>query len=181
MRQTNKGFTLVEMLVVISIISLLSSVVLSAVNGARTKAEIAQISQIIGEYRKALTFGYDKYGGYPYSGDSFITGHCLGNHPSGTCRDGTVDSTINSVAGEFLPPLPVLKTATYGGIPYGGPFYYCKQLNSSADNRGACSKAEVYWDLPITSSFTGRCEPGKLVGGTILSQGFIPYCQLVLE
>lgn len=41
-RQKNNGFTLVEMLVVISIVSTLSSVVLSAVNSARIKARNLQ-------------------------------------------------------------------------------------------------------------------------------------------
>ncbi len=59
------GFTLVELLVVISIIGLLASIVLTTVNSARGKARDARRISDFQEVRKALAFYFDKYNRYP--------------------------------------------------------------------------------------------------------------------
>ncbi len=60
-----KGFTLIELMVVISIIGLMSSIVLSALNDARAKARDAQRIQSLKEIQKALILYYDANGQYP--------------------------------------------------------------------------------------------------------------------
>ena len=60
-----KGFTLVELLVVISIIALLSSVVFASINNARAKARDANRTVAIRAIQTALEFYYDKYNAYP--------------------------------------------------------------------------------------------------------------------
>ena len=64
----NAGFTLVELLVVISIISLLSSVVFASVNSARSKARDARRKSDLHAIQLALEFYFDKYGTYQVSG-----------------------------------------------------------------------------------------------------------------
>ena len=63
---SKKGFTLIEVMVVISIIAMLSSIVLGFVNGARDTAKMSAIIQFdtnikhtIGE-RAAQPFGWDE-------------------------------------------------------------------------------------------------------------------------
>ena len=58
------GFTLVELLVVISIISLLSSVVFSTVNSARAKASDAAIKAQLNIMRTSTAFAYDFTGSF---------------------------------------------------------------------------------------------------------------------
>ncbi len=60
-----KGFTLIERLVVIAIIGLLSSVVLASLSSARAKARDAQRLSGIKQMQLALELYYDKNGYYP--------------------------------------------------------------------------------------------------------------------
>lgn len=64
-RNFRTGFTLVELLVVISIIGLLSSVILSALNSARAKAEDNKHIQSLSQLKRAMELYYDQNGSYP--------------------------------------------------------------------------------------------------------------------
>jgi len=59
------GFTIVELLVVTSIIGLLSSIVLSSVNSTRLKAADAQNLETLKQIQNAIIMYYDQNGYYP--------------------------------------------------------------------------------------------------------------------
>lgn len=61
----NKGFTLIEVLVVIAIIGILSSVVLSSLNGARVKSRDAKRISDLKQIQIALNLYYSDNGHYP--------------------------------------------------------------------------------------------------------------------
>jgi prepilin-type N-terminal cleavage/methylation domain-containing protein len=62
----SKGFTLIELMVVISIIALLSSIVLASIKDARTKAVEASYHQYLKQYATALElYRNDNQGNYP--------------------------------------------------------------------------------------------------------------------
>ena len=70
------GFTLVELLVTISIISVLASVVLTSVNSARAKARDARRIADFKQIQLALELFYDSQGKYPQSpGHPTWSGH----------------------------------------------------------------------------------------------------------
>lgn len=60
-----KGFTLLELLIVIAIIGLLASVILVAVDDAREKGRDSRRIQDMKEIKKALALYYDANGRYP--------------------------------------------------------------------------------------------------------------------
>lgn len=60
-----KGFTLIELMVVISIIALLSSIILSSLKSAKDKANIISAVQSFQELQKATELYYSNYGAYP--------------------------------------------------------------------------------------------------------------------
>jgi len=69
----NKGFTLIELMVVIAIIGLLSSVILAALNTTRSKGRDAKRVASVKQIQIALELYYDKNGVYPTSGSCGAT------------------------------------------------------------------------------------------------------------
>ncbi len=62
---TRKGFTLIELMVVISIISLLSSIVLGSVTAAKSKANIAKMQSDMNEIKNAAALFQSDHSQYP--------------------------------------------------------------------------------------------------------------------
>ncbi len=82
-----EGFTLVELLVVIGIIGILSSLALISLNNARIKARDALRKGDMSQIRTALNMYYDDHGYYPVCGDNWT-----GTPPDygATVNDGSV-------------------------------------------------------------------------------------------
>lgn len=64
-KQNQGGFTLVELLIVIAIIGLLSSIVFASLNNARAKARDTRRLSDLKQIRLALELYYDSTGSYP--------------------------------------------------------------------------------------------------------------------
>lgn len=65
MKINNKGFTLIEMLVVVAIVGLLSAVVVVGLTGAREKARDSRRIADIREIQNQLELDYSSSDGYP--------------------------------------------------------------------------------------------------------------------
>lgn len=107
MRQT-RGFTLIELVVAISIIVTLTSMVLPAVNNVRKSARDTQRLANIRELQNALEDYYDKYGYYPGSGECGAVVPNTGWSNSVECLSGgrwLRDSTSNM--SEFIKSDPI--------------------------------------------------------------------------
>jgi len=109
-QKISSGFTLVELLVVISIIGLLSSIVLTSVNSARAKARDARRAADIRQLQTALELYYDANGSYPpappWTGG---TGDCWGT---------VTDNYIPGLAPTYIPILPLDPRPTPCGSVY---------------------------------------------------------------
>lgn len=66
----NKGFTLLELLIVISIIGILTSIILTSLNTARDKAVIAKFRQDLGQLQNAVSlYKSNNNDSWPAAGD----------------------------------------------------------------------------------------------------------------
>ncbi|MEI6660057.1 MAG: type II secretion system protein [bacterium] len=111
----SKGFTLVELLVVISIISLLSSVVLAALNSARMKARDARRAEDIHQIYTALNAYYNQYGCLPITTGGSTCGPASG-YAQSDCGawDYSSQNGAGACAGALSPNfMGFLKTAGY--------------------------------------------------------------------
>lgn len=69
MNKQNQGFTLIEVVIVITIIGILAVVVLAALGESRAKSRNAAVVSQMYEYQKALELYYTDTGAYPSSMD----------------------------------------------------------------------------------------------------------------
>ena len=141
--RSERGFTLVELLVVISIISMLASTVLASLGSARAKARDAARIQVVEEYKKAITLSYDANNAtYPNPGD--INSYCLGNYtsPCGLWNSYITHSILNDKVDDFLYSLPLLDQVTvvlFGVFPISmtGIQYQCDNTD--------CTSPTIIW------------------------------------
>lgn len=108
-----KGFTLIEIMAVLAIISLITSVVLGTINEGRTKAGAARFKQEVNEFIKATELYYDE-NGLRYPGEengAFMLMHY---------QDGSISTEEPSNLIERIEPYTtkIPKPSINGSYPY---------------------------------------------------------------
>lgn len=127
----SRGFTIVELLVVIVVIAILASITIVAYNGIQTRAQNAKTFSAVQTYLKGLaifkgTDGND--GNYPDSGNISGLGwyNCLGeSYPADKCWDSSgsyientpLNTTLKDALGSNL-PMPGTYSPGISGIVY---------------------------------------------------------------
>ncbi len=162
-KKTNKGFTLLEVLVVVAIIGFLSAVVFTAANASRIKGRNAKTISQVREYQKAFAQYYQTYGYYPVVPVA-ATPICLGtgyNYAAGKCIfSGTQYSEVPATMTElskYIPSTPPVNTylITLAGGQSEGAIYTCVTTACPID-----PATSLNWVLEGQVS----CGPGTLVG-----------------
>ncbi|MFZ2049209.1 MAG: type II secretion system protein [Minisyncoccia bacterium] len=149
-KKQDKGFTLVELMTVIAIIGLLSTVVLSSVNSAKIKANNAKIKMNAKQIANAIYLARDPVtGAWPGNG----TWQCL--KASGTCWKGdlSADTSANNVVSKisvYMPNIPLIPNNLFPSTTYAYDSYvYIPNWSGFPPKIGAY----LLWaqTLPITS------------------------------
>jgi len=152
----NKGFTLIEMLIVIAIIAILSAVVLTGVSGfqasARDTARIGDLKNI----QDYLELYYNKCGFFP---GTFSSGSCVSGTPNQSWSDLANTMSAAGVTNQFpSDPLSASgKSFCYGVNSSGGQDYVLgavlESSNSAlnANNEGAMPSDITGWSIGSSS------------------------------
>jgi prepilin-type N-terminal cleavage/methylation domain-containing protein len=141
----NKGFTLVELVVVMSIISLLSSIVLVNLNGYFAKARDARRLSDMQTIRTALIMYYAKYGRYPDPTGNDCGGWDTGYNGGIGSGDKFIQQLADAGVISTVPGDPT-STSACGGYRYyryGGGYYT------------TCCNNGTFFVLGITGMETG--------------------------
>jgi prepilin-type N-terminal cleavage/methylation domain-containing protein len=113
MSNNSKGFTIVELLIVIVVIGILAAITIVAYNGVQQRARNTQVNAGVDTYYKALRSYHAVNGSYP------TTAGCLGDgYPAGRCWEGDsgtfdVNATLDSNLASFMSKKPTLATARF--------------------------------------------------------------------
>lgn len=150
MKFNKKGFTLIELMVVIAIIGLLSTIILASLSNTRAKAknvaikgEVVQILNALQLYRADVGKGF-----YPSnSGNCFSTAGavavsptcCLGGggpaYTSCTYADGNISPDFYSLSPYLKTPRAAVDTFVIAGNNYRGYFYVCDVREAGGPQR----------------------------------------------
>jgi prepilin-type N-terminal cleavage/methylation domain-containing protein len=107
----SRGFTIVELLIVIVVIGILAAITIVAYNGFQQRARNAQVVAGVNMYVKAFLNYVTTTGAYP------VNSGCLGaNYPSNQCWQGidgafSVDGTLDANMATVLNSKPTLATS----------------------------------------------------------------------
>jgi prepilin-type N-terminal cleavage/methylation domain-containing protein len=118
------GFTLLELLVVVAIISLLSSAVLASLSGARKQAKITRMVEDFRQIETAFELYRTRVGG---------GGH-IEETSFGTSYNPTIQEIIDA-SSQFKEALTTAPTPPLGNKPYGYD-------NDNADQPGDCGASD---------------------------------------
>lgn len=108
----SRGFTLLELLVVISIIGLLASIALVSLDSARKKTRDTQRLSDMAGIQKALRLYYEKYSQYPNNYPEGYNGNdCIGDWDSGyfDSNDTFIDPLVTEGYFTKVPGDPVFE------------------------------------------------------------------------
>lgn len=94
----NRGFTLIELIVVMAVIGVLSTLIINNLNDSRGRARDAQRKQNLNQLKTALRMYYNDYQAYPANSGNTILGCGDGND---ACSDDF--ATTNTVYMNRLP------------------------------------------------------------------------------
>lgn len=158
-----KGFTIVELLVVIVVIGILAAITIVSFNGIQTRANNAKTETAVAAYRKALVNYAIENGEYP-DGASTRRSFCLGDstiYPSG-CYDGNVDDAIIAKLKPYLGN--TLPSASTECLPmYSG----CRRAAAyTSYNRVLDDGTSHSWFITYVLKDSAKCTLSGIAGGS---------------
>lgn len=148
---SKKGFTLVELLVVISIIGILAGVLLPNLLGIRERARDTKKKASLSHMKTALRLFYNDFQYYPESG---VGGEILGCGPVATPENtacGSSFATTGTGGTTYMKEL--LETFNYTQTDGGDDFLLYAVLENASDAEITASVARCLVDTPVNLAY----------------------------
>lgn len=168
-----RAFTLIELLIVIAMIGLLSTLTAVAVNGARAKARDNKRASDLKQIQKALELAYEPGSGYPVVASALVIGN------SGTdvlCAKGsTVSFKADQSAGNCDAGKVYMGLVPGNPTPHGADYTY-KSTDGSGNlcTTGPCNGYCIQSALEEGLSQSGLSAGAVIADQTALKNGTCP-------
>lgn len=129
-----RGFTIVELLIVIVVIGILAAIVIVAFNGIQDRARATQVTSVVNQYNKALAMYLADKGMYPADttaclGDSYPSDMCWSG-PSGNRSENAAFNTALRPYMNNINPMPSPDLYPYVGNQRGGVLFDYNSLRT---------------------------------------------------
>lgn len=145
-KDLKKGFTLIELLVVVAIIGILSSVVLSSLNGARSKARDAKRVSDLKQLQLALEMYYDSNSSSYPAAISSLVGDEIPVQPTDPTGGNYLYLQLNSGTGYHLGAN--LETPSHPALATDNDLSSASVITDGADDDSCTGTAGLYcYDL----------------------------------
>ena len=160
-KNKERGFTLIELMIVIAIVAVLSGIILSNMSDARKKGKDAQILTDLAQAKLALSNYYSVHGSYPNVSTAKESGSLVGGTE---CSDINNPNWMPGMTPRYIPALPQspLYTGPSGcaddaGYGYGsdGTGYRFLLVSRACDDVSARDASMSF--SSSTPSAPGRC------------------------
>lgn len=180
-----RGFTLLELMIVISIIAVLIAIVMVALDDSRRKARNEAVITQVYEYQKSLELYYSSAGRYPATnvartaryciGDGLVAGaQCMGNMTSvySPANSAPIENAIRM----YMPNLARL-AQPIGAYDYSSPAYSgCAGTGVGMTDRTPCSSKE--YSLWFLLEGTNESCGGRAYAANTSLHGEYTVCRL---
>lgn len=153
-KQSQSGFTLIEMMIVVAIIGILACLAIPAYQNYTIRAQVAEGLTLAGDWKVAIADFYANNGAWPSQADL----------PDMTSSTGTYVSSINVTSGVI--------TIVYGTA----------QSNPNINNLALTlvpytdANDDVLWQCGLAAPPNGTPAPGAVAGTTLLPQQLPTSC-----
>jgi type II secretory pathway pseudopilin PulG len=170
--RTNRGITIIELIVVTSLLSFFASIIFSGVTFALVETRNVKRINDVNQYIRALELANDNQTGYPDPGRHSQTGEnlwaCLGDYPDDTCwyDDQAEMSHINKTISPYIPAMPI---NGYVGL-WEGMIFRCVERSG---NR--CINYQIKWLMEGENESCGH--GARLDGYSTGGNTYCSYCQ----
>lgn len=98
MKQIQKGFTLIELMIVVAIIGILAAVAIPAYSDYTTKAKLSKVQSTLDSLKTALAMSLQENGSFPIATTAISV-----TSPGGASVTGTVWNTLGFTTSPLLP------------------------------------------------------------------------------
>lgn len=135
-----KGFTIVELLIVIVVIAILAAISIVAYNGIQTRAENNKTISAVSQYTKSLRLFKEDSGSYPLTAPSVFTYKCIGEVGTACAM---ISGTYTSTECESLGGLSNLSTDPDVTILNNALKKFATYIPQPSQQRTTCDNRDV--------------------------------------